>query len=162
MVAQGLRHLLQLSVLVFVVYAAMGGIWRNYKVAHNNARLVELMEGERWATAYSLNEDALTLLGEPYEASLNFLGMPWSGTVGGVETLDPILALSLVVSTGSITLDLVLGSLVAVVLALLLGKVFCSHLCPMRLLFEIGQLIRGGLLWLGAPLPHLRPTARLG
>ncbi len=161
-VAQGLRHLLQLSVLVFVVYAAMGGIWRNYKVAHNNARLVELMEGERWARAYSVNEDALSLLGEPYEASLNFLGMPWSATVGGVETLDPILALSLVVSTGSITLDLVLGSLAAIILALLLGKVFCSHLCPMRLLFEIGQLIRGGLLWLGAPLPHLRPKARLG
>ncbi len=160
--AQALRHATQLGVLTFVVYAAMGGIWRNYKVAHNSARLIELMEGERWAKAYSLNEDALALLGEPYEASLGFLGMPWSATIGGVETLDPILALSVVASTGSLTLDLVLGSLAAVLIAALFGKVFCSHLCPMRLLFEVGQLIRGGLLWLGAPLPNLRPQAKLG
>ena len=37
------RRALQLGVLAFVVYSAMGGAWRNYKVAHNHRRLVTLM-----------------------------------------------------------------------------------------------------------------------
>ena len=116
--------------------------------------------GEGWAAAYRLNESALALLGEPYEASLQFLGMPWAATIGGLETVDPILGLSMAVSTGG--LSLFLGALGTIGLAVLFGKVFCSHICPMRLLFEVGQTIRGGLLWLGAPLPHLRPRPRLG
>ena len=158
--AQALRRVTQLGVFVFVIYAAMGGVWRNYKVAHNSSRAVEMMEGEGWAAAYRLNESALALLGEPYEASLQFLGMPWAATIGGLETVDPILGLSMAVSTGG--LSLFLGALGTIGLAVLFGKVFCSHICPMRLLFEVGQTIRGGLLWLGAPLPHLRPRPRLG
>ena len=158
--AQALRRVTQLGVFVFVIYAAMGGFWRNYKVAHNSSRAVEMMEGEGWATAYRLNESALALLGEPYEASFQFLGMPWAATIGGLETVDPILGLSMAVSTGG--LSLFLGALGTIGLAVLFGKVFCSHICPMRLLFEVGQTIRGGLLWLGAPLPHLRPRPRLG
>lgn len=156
------RHLLQLGVFLFITYAALGGVWRNYKVAHNNARLVGLMEGEAWADAYALNESMLSTLGDPYEVSLEFLGMPWAATVGGVETMDPILALTMAVSTGDFGFLVGGGVLVAVLLALVLGKVFCSHLCPMRSLFELGGLLRAGVLRLGIPLPHFRSRTRLG
>ena len=56
------RRALQLSVFAFVIYSAMGGAWRNYKVAHNHRRLVTLMEGEFWGTLYGLNEDVLSWL----------------------------------------------------------------------------------------------------
>ena len=46
------RRALQLSVFAFIVYSAMGGAWRNFKVAHNHRRLVTLMEGEFWWTLY--------------------------------------------------------------------------------------------------------------
>lgn len=157
-----LRRSLQFGVLLFIAYCALGGIWRNYKVAHNSSRLVGLMHGDRWAEAYAGNEAMLKLWGEPYAASLDFLGMPWAATVFGVQTADPILVLSTMLSSRTLIPGLVLSGMVAVVLAIVLGKVFCSHLCPMRLLFEFGQLIRGGLLWLGAPLPHLRSEVRLG
>jgi len=157
-----LRRSLQLGVLIFVVYAAMGGIWRNFKVAHNSARLVGLMEGDRWAQAYALNEDALGQLGEPYRASFDFLGMPWAATFFGVETADPILVAAHFVSTGEIVPALLQATALTLLIALLLGKVFCSHLCPMRLAFEIAQVVRGGLLRLGVPLPHLRSSSRLG
>jgi len=65
-----LRRLLQFSVLAFVAYTAFGQPWRNFKLAHNQARLVRLMEGEVWGTLYEYNEDALSMLGEPAEASL--------------------------------------------------------------------------------------------
>lgn len=158
-----LRRGLQLSVLAFVAYAAMGGMWRNFKVAHNSARLVGLMEGDSWATAYATNEDALSVWGEePYRASFDFLGMPWAATVFGVETADPILAGAHVLSTGALVPGLLLAALGPLVLAFFLGKVFCSHLCPMRLAFELGQIVRGGLLRLRVPLPRFRSSWRLG
>ena len=145
---------MQLSVVLFVVWTALGAVWRNYKVAHNNPRLVGLMHGEEWATAYRLNERVLSLWGEPFEASLDFLGMPWAATVGGLETADPILVLSMM-AVGTVSWALIASGLVAVGLAMVFGKVFCSHICPMRLSFEFGQWIRGGLLRLGLPLPRL-------
>jgi len=159
---QALRRTLQLGVLAFVVYTALGGAWRNYKHAHNHPRLVRLMEGELWAWLYEANEDALSLLGRPAEASLDFLAFPWSARVFGVDTVDPILVAGFAIDNGSLPLGLLLSLLVPVLLALLFGKVFCSHLCPMRFVFELGQLVRRGMLRLGAPLPDLGGEQRLG
>lgn len=161
--AQLLRRALQLGVVAFILYATVGSIWRNYKVAHNNARLVGLMHGDSWADAYRFNEWLLKHWNErSYEASLDFLGMPWAATIFGHTTVDPILALSAMVSTRSFMPQLLLASLTALVVAVVLGKVFCSHLCPMRLAFELGQRVRAGLLRLGVPLLHLRSDTRLG
>jgi len=157
-----LRRALQLAVVAFIIYAALGVSWRNYKVAHNHRRLVTLMQGEVWGTLYGLNEDALAVLGEPYEASLKFLGMPWAARVFGVNTADPILVMSHVLRHRSLPTAL-LGSLIApVLLALVMGKVFCSHLCPARLLFDLAQGLRAGLRRLGIELLAWRSEARFG
>lgn len=159
---QALRRLLQFGVVVFIVYTAFGGTWRNYKRAHNQARLVSLIEGEAWGEAYAANESFLENFGESMEASYLFLGFPWSGRFFGWDTADPILVTSQIVTAGLPSLDLLLAMALPVLLALFLGKVFCSHLCPARLLFELGQGARAGLLRLGVPLPDLRSKYRLG
>lgn len=156
------RRALQLGVFVFIVYTAFGGMWRNYKTAHNNRRLVTLMHGEMWGDLYGANEDMLSKLGDPYDKSLDFLGGTWASTIAGIDGADPVLVAAHVTSTGSITADLLLGLLLPLGLALLLGKVFCSHLCPMRLTFEVGQMVRKGLVRVGVPLPELRHGDRFG
>lgn len=158
-----LRRLLQLSVVFFVAYTAFGQPWRNFKLAHNQARLVTLMEGPVWGALYEVNEDALSLLGEPAETSLQFLGMPWAGRVFGVDTADPILVASrLLHGSHDLPWALLLSALLPLLLAAVLGKVYCSHLCPARLMFELGQGARRGLLKLGVPLPELKTDVRLG
>jgi hypothetical protein len=157
-----MRRALQLAVVVFIVYTALGASWRNYKVAHNHRRLVTLMHGEVWGALYGLNEDALALLGEPYEASLQFLGMPWAARVFGVNTADPILVISNALSQRALPTALALSLVAPVLLALLLGKVFCSHLCPARLLFDIAQGLRAALRRFGVELPAWRSDARFG
>ncbi len=137
-------------------------MWRNYKRAHNHRRLVTLIHGDTWGTLYGLNEDMLSHWGEPYEASLDFLGMPWATTVFGLESTDPMLVAGTVVSTRRLELGWLWQLLLPLGLAFLLGKVFCSHLCPMRLLFEIAQLVRRGLEKLGVPMPDVRHDARFG
>lgn len=161
--AQLLRRASQLAVVAFVVYAAFGGIWRNYKRAHNSARLVSLMQGEAWGEAYALNESMLGLLDDDtHAASLGFLGFPWAGRVGGVDTADPLMIAGLVSMGGEVPAALWFGLLVPLALALVFGKIFCSHLCPMRLLFELGEVVRAGVRRLGVSLPEHRSSARWG
>ncbi len=156
------RKAIQLGVLAFIVYSAMGGIWRNYKLAHNQSRLVTLMEGEFWGSLYAMNEEVLSWFGEPYRVSFDFLGMPWAGRVFGADTVDPMLVAGQAVASGGVATGLWLSLLLPLGLALVLGKVFCSHLCPMRLAFELGEGVRAGLLRLGAPLPKWRSEDRFG
>jgi len=156
------RRLCQGSVLLFMVYTAFGGPWRNYKVAHNHRRLVSLMEGDGWGAVYGFNEDMLALFGRPFETSLAFLGFPWAGRFAGLELADPLLVASLVIERGEVTGHLLMMLALPLGVALVFGKVFCSHLCPARVMFEIGQAMRRGLIKLGVELPQLRPDARFG
>ncbi len=160
--AQWLRRGFQLGTLGFVVWSAFTIWWRNYKVAHNHPRLVGLFHGEGWAKAYAANEEVLSWWGEPYRASLDWLGMPWAANLGGVGVVDPIMAGAHVVETGHFSWSLFGAAAIPLLIALILGKVFCSHLCPMRLVFEIGQRIRGGLLYLDIPVASLRSPGRFG
>ena len=161
-VPQLLRKATQLGVLAFIVYTALGGIWRNYKVAHNHPRLVALIEGETWGSLYGLNEKALSLLGESDEVSYLFLGFPWGGRIFGLDTADPLMVASFLLQNGMVPSVLGSSLIVPLLLAMFFGKLFCSHLCPMRLTFELAQLVRAGLLRLHVPLPTLRMEQRLG
>lgn len=162
--AQVVRKMVQLSVFAFIIYAAFGAGWRNLKLAHNNARLVRLLHGETWADLYAANESLLEWWGGPdtFQSSLDFLGMPWAAQIFGLPTADPLLVAGTFVSTGSVEPSLLLALIVPFGLALLFGKIFCSYLCPMRFVFDIGQLVRAGLLLIGVPLPTLRSPVRLG
>ncbi len=160
---QILRRLCQLSVVAFVVWAAFGTTWRNYKRAHNSSRLVGLIHGPAWGEAYAANESVLRLFGEDTEeVSRGQLGFPWAGRIATIDTADPILVLGYVLSTRELPAKLLLALIVPFLIALLFGKAFCSHLCPMRLSFEVGERVRRGLEKLRIPLPEVMVDARFG
>lgn len=152
---QVVRRLLQATVLLFVPYAALSMHWRNFKVSHNQARLVGLMKGDGWAQAYDLNERFLSLFGEPHAVSDGLLGMPWSGEVAGFRMSDPM-AVAAMLTQGEIApLSMWLGLAVPIGIAVFGGRLFCSHICPARAVFEIGNGVRSGLQRMGLPLPSV-------
>lgn len=89
----------------------------------------------RWRRAVQLATAALYL-------ALPLLAAPWlTGTlsalrVGPVDLVEPAGALSAALAAGALPLGLVLGALPVVALAVVLGPVFCSWLCPYGLLSE--------------------------
>jgi len=155
------RKLVQLSAVGFIVYAALSMHWRNFKVAHNNARIVGLMTNEWYAELYLWNEWFLSFFGDPLAISDGFLGGPWAATVGGVPVIDPWAVVAVAASGSAPSLTMILGAWLPVALAIVLGKVFCSYLCPARLAFEIGGAIRSVLVRLGLPVLELQ-IPRLG
>ncbi len=159
---QLVRHLMQAGTLLFIVYAAAGTTWRNYKLAHNSERLVALIHGDEWGWLYGLNDRFLGFFGRSYDVSLDTLGMPWAARIGGLNSVDPIMALAHIVSTRSFAATVWTGALLPLVLAALLGKVFCSHICPMRTLFKLNALARKKLAQLDIPLLDYQTDVRLG
>ncbi len=80
-----------------------------------------------------------------------FMGNLASLKVGPVDLLEPAVALSVVLAAGKITASLVLALLPVVALAVVLGPVFCSWVCPWGLLSE-------GLDYLKIRTLHLHRT----
>ncbi len=157
------RKAIQLLSVSFVAYAAISMHWRNYKVAHNQERLVTLMTNEFWGALYTLNERTLALFGEPLSVSDGFLGGPWAAHVAGVPFVDP-LSVGAILASGQVPpWAALVGALIPLVLAVFLGKVFCSFLCPGRLLFEVANGLRFLLVRAGIPVASVAiPRVGLG
>ena len=69
-------------------------------------------------------------------------GTLWSMRLGGVEWSDPLAAAEMFAASRTIHLPMLMSILLPVVLTLLLGKVFCSWLCPANLLLELTGTLR--------------------
>lgn len=65
----------------------------------------------------------------------NFL----SCTIFGIPFADPLTALQVAITSGSPGINLIVGSLIALTIAALVGAVFCSWVCPYGLLSELNQ-----------------------
>jgi ferredoxin-type protein NapH len=155
------RRTVQVLSLLFVLYAAVSLHWRNLHVAHNSRRLVGLLRGDLAAWLYGLNQDMLSWFGVPLEVSDGLLGVPWGARLGPLSLTDP-LSLAAMISQGvAPPLAMWLSVLLPLGVALVLGKIFCSWLCPARLAFELGGAVRQGLLRLDVPLGELQ-LPRLG
>lgn len=150
------RRVLQTTALALIAYAAISLHWRNHKVSLNSERLVALMTNDTWGALYAWNERLLAQFGDPLQVSDGFLGMPWSATVAGVLFTDPFSVLGLLAQGEIPAVGMLLGALLPLGIALVAGKAFCSFLCPARLVFEAGNLVRMGLVRLGLHLPALR------
>ena len=160
---QLLRKTVQVLSVSFVAYAALSAHWRNFKVAHNQARLVEMMTNAFWGQAYAANERVLGWFGEPLAVSDGFLGGPWAAHVAGFPLVDPLGVGALLVSGTVPSKATLLGALLPLLLAAVLGKVFCSFLCPGRLLFEVSSGLRVLLVRAGVPVASVAiPRVGLG
>lgn len=146
------RKLVQLSMVALIVWTALGTHWRNFKVAHNSRRIVAMLEGDEAGWLYGLNEDMLSMLGDSHTVSEGFLGAPWGMHFAGWSFTDPWSIPALMAGGHLPPLPMVLAALIPLLIAVVLGRAFCAWLCPARLVFELGGLVRQGLLRLDIPL----------
>lgn len=74
-----------------------------------------------------------------------FYGSPWSGRYFGVNFTDLLAGVESLSTARTATTVLLVGLLIPFVGTLLLGRVFCSWICPMGLLFELAHKLRAVL-----------------
>ncbi len=78
-------------------------------------------------------------------------GGPWSVQLAGLSMTDPLAGAESVVAGKKVARVLVISLIVPVLLTLVLGRVFCSWVCPMNLFLEITDRLRGVLKLLELP-----------
>lgn len=83
-------------------------------------------------------------MGTPSDAF--FYGSLSSSSLFGINLLDPFALLQVIVASKSIALDALIAALpVLVVYGLIRGRVFCGWTCPVNLLLEVVDWLRGKL-----------------
>ncbi len=87
------------------------------------------------------------------------IGTFYSISIGHLEIVDPALVVQSILLTREIHFPLLLAGFIPLLLALFLGKVFCSWVCPFNLLAEWGDRIRKRIRPSLAKEDHLNPRA---
>ena len=78
-----------------------------------------------------------------------FSWFPWfKGSTSGTRILDiipitdPLAAIELLVATHSITTTAIIGAAILILVAILMGPIFCGFICPLGLVLDLNQSIR--------------------
>ncbi len=72
-------------------------------------------------------------------------GDTWSFSFYGITVTHPLAVLEAVLAAKVVYLPLLMAALFPLIITLLLGRIFCSWLCPVGFLLELNQRLRGFL-----------------
>ncbi len=79
-------------------------------------------------------------------------GNVWSAEIFGLSLTDPLGGLESIFASKAATLTLWMAMLIPLVATMLLGRVFCSWMCPAGFIFEMADKLRHLLARIGIPL----------
>ncbi|MCH8252358.1 MAG: 4Fe-4S binding protein [Planctomycetes bacterium] len=138
---QILRRFVQALALVVMVALPLLSLYAHYRAA----RVInddQLMAGMRGEVMTKLVHPYIDKLDDPQAFLDNNKGTFWSMQVLGVDLTDPLAALEMLATSKRFHWPLFVSIAIPVALALLLGKVFCSWICPGYVLFELTGKLR--------------------
>ncbi len=141
MILQITRRLVQMSVLLLVVGIAYLSLYAHYRAA----RVIEdpvLMKGLRSEGVTQTIHEYASRLEDPQPLLDGNKGTLWSMRFMGYSISDPLAAVEMFAASRHIHLPLLASILLPVLLTLVLGRVFCSWICPGYLLFEVTGKLR--------------------
>ena len=82
------------------------------------------------------------------EYAQGFRGGPWSAEIAGVSMTDPLAAAESIAARKAVAKVLLISLIIPLAATLLLGRIFCSWVCPMNVLLELTDKLRGVLHFL--------------
>lgn len=152
------RRTLQVFVLFLTLLTPVLARYANYLSARELDKVSERFAGSVQGFALVATDATLTFatdverpIGERRKAEQDRLlvaarsarGSTWSLEVFGVTLTDPLAALESIAASRSLPWVLIVGVLIPVLGTLLLGRVFCSWICPAGFLLELTGKLRG-------------------
>jgi len=102
----------------------------------------QLMAGMRHAAITQAVHPYVAKLDDPEEFLDRNKGTLWSMCVAGIDWTDPLAAVEMIAASKHVHWPLIASVAIPVGLALLLGKVYCSWICPGYVLFELAGKLR--------------------
>ncbi len=141
MLLQVIRRGVQAAVLVIVVGVPLLSLYAHYRAA----RVIDdeqLMAGMRGEVVTKMVHPLVDRLDDPQAFLDANKGTVWSMRLMGVELTDPLAAAEMLAASKTIHVPLLVSILLPVLVTLVLGRVFCSWICPGYVLFELSGKLR--------------------
>ncbi len=140
------RRLIQWSIFLGIILITVLNYYENQKVKYGGELVIQ--ESPILRTV-----DKIFGQLENRTKIVTFLqGDVWSFQIGSIKITDPLAFIGNISRTKAIYWPLFLAALIPIILTILLGKVFCSWICPMGLLFELNAKLRTVLQKFALPL----------
>jgi len=156
-----LRFLTQTFILIGIILVTYLNHYENQKVKYGGQAVID-------ASVILSSIDRVVGKLETRGVITQFIqGDVWAAQIGKVKIVDPLAFIGNVARTKQVYGILFFAALITTAATLLLGKVFCSWICPMGLLFELNDKLRQFLMKRGIPLlkwtlPHWMKYVVLG
>jgi ferredoxin-type protein NapH len=155
---QWLRHGVQFAVLLAIIAVPLLAQYR-VLLARNQIESVRADDTESAARTVMLTVDGLLRDSTSVEAEESSTrkqaalvetlgrvqGNHWSAKVFGLSWTDPLAAFESMSAGRKVTLAVLIALVLPVALTVLLGRVFCSWICPAGLLFDVADKVRSWL-----------------
>jgi len=168
---QILRRGVQISVVAVLLLVPALARYNNYLAARELDRVLESWQGRAPGVVLGAIDSAAQLLpgsqrdrdGHPVRDRLGVLahtqgvrGSAWSLQAGRLSVTDPLAAAESAAAGRHFPAVLAIGIVIPVLLTLVLGRIFCSWICPMGLLLEMNDKLRALLRFLEIQPRNLR------
>jgi ferredoxin-type protein NapH len=154
------RYLSLSLVLGFFTFIPISNWYANYKIAYNQARLVALADGEFKGFVYEILDRFYSLWESPVDAASSINGSLWAYSIYGIPVSDPLGLISELMHAVTFPTKYFIGGLIPIVIALTLGRIFCSWMCPMVVLFGITRRVRQVLDHFNVPFLAIKIDSR--
>ena len=141
MILQIIRRCVQAATVLVLTAIAVLFLYAHYR----SARVIhddELMAGLRCEKTTKMLHPYIERLDDPQTFLDNNKGTLWSMRLMGIELTDPLAALEMLAASKHVYWPLIASIAIPVVVTLILGRVFCSWICPGYLLFELTGKLR--------------------
>lgn len=145
-----LRLICQITILLGIIFVTYLNHYENQKMKYGGHLIIEKSRVLR-------TMDKIAGKWENRSKIMRYVqGDVWAAQIGSVKIVDPLSFFGNLTRTKKIYGMLFKAALITIVATLILGKVFCSWICPMGLFFEINDHIRKRLIKAGVPLLNWR------
>lgn len=151
---QWLRHAVQSSVVVFMVttaFLAWYGTSLSRRQLHQDAQKVTRPVPRALASAadrvflgkaVEVEGDTDALVTRTLDRLQIIQGNPWAASVMDIKLIDPLAGVESQVARRGFSRTAMLAMIIPVGFTVLLGRVFCSWICPAGFLFETADTVR--------------------
>lgn len=167
------RRGVQITIVLFMLLVPVLARYQNYVAAREIDRVLDKWEGTAAGAVLGAVDTTFRSLpgGEEERAGrsqrnrdtvLEYAqaarGGPWSATVGPVSMTDPLGAVESIVASRALPWVLLASLFVPLAVTLLLGRVFCSWICPVGFLLEMTDKLRAVARYLEIRPRDLKPS----
>lgn len=146
-IIQYLRHLTQFTIIIFILTMPFIAQYGEYLYQYKSTHFLEQWPSSFQKNSLSIIKNIVSKKSDSNpDKTLTSLqkirGNTWSAQIFKLSLTDPLGGLGSIAASKSFSKKLFLSLLIPILITLLLGRIFCSWICPIGFILEMSEKLR--------------------